>query len=445
MAERKDSEIGELNPQRKRVRVDSVIPVASQGDDQHCVSHPSLISFTQAMTPKSRDSMHVRIVQREGEPKEEGDYEMVAEDAGREWHARKGYNEMNFDYFIGVRNKDTNTLNLLGVDSMYSLRPYARRRRPIDNEIPEDEDQVEEEPKTYNEQRTDLLETFGGRKSQKRMHKYLRDRITDDKVDEKTQVLINAAAKEMLEKDAVVGIHHNTKQTTESMAPPHDNDATTSEGAYPLEGLVTPGELSALEQEARSMIETCADGAVNFDNPGWHPLVWNMLIRITADKELTEALRIRRLQATMHLHYLIVLANSSHTITRGTRIELMEQMAVDEGVLTCILDRFTVPQDSNHGKKSARRKTAADITRTVVYGIVMWLTACGFSNCGKLGDLSDALGVSAKLLVKYAMQLGCKVRRKPEQKDPRDYRLSLKVPLTFPAVRQRQGRPAKRA
>lgn len=443
MAKRKDNEMGELNLQRKRVRIGSLVPVTSQGDNQHRISHPSLISFTKSMSPKSVDNMDIRIVQREDGPKEEGDYEMVAEDAGREWHSRKGYNEMNFDYFIGVRNKETNTLNLLGVDSMYSLRPYIRRRRPTDNEIPEDEE--EEEPKTYNEQRTDLLETFGGRRSQKRLQKYLRDRITDDKVDEKTQVLINAAAKEMVDKDAVVGIHHNTKLTTESIAPPHDNSAATPEGAYPLEGLVTPGELSALEQEARSMIETCADGTVNFDNPGWHPLVWNMLIRITSDKELTESLRIRRLQATMHLHYLIVLANSSHTITRGTQIELMEQMAVDEGVLKCILNRFTVPQDSSRGKKSTRRKTAAHITQTVVYGIVMWLTACGFSNCGKLGDLSDALGVSAKLLVKCAMQLGCKVRRKPKQKDPGDYRLSLKTPLTFPAVRQRQGRPAKRA
>lgn len=439
MAKRKDTEMVDLNPQRKRVRIESLVPVPPQSNGKRRVSHPSLISFTQSMRPETIDGTKVRLVHREGEPKDEGDYEMVAENGGSEWRARKGYNEMNLDYFIGIRNKKTNTLSLIAIDGMYSLRPYVCRRRPDD----ETTNDSEEKQRTYAEQRADLLETFGGRKSQKRVEKYMRDRITEDNVDDKTQIHINVAAKEMLEKDTMEGILHHSKQTTESMAPPHDNDAASPELAYPLEGLISHGELSALEQEARAMIQMCADGTGNFDNPGWHPLVWKALLRITDDKELTQAPRIRQMQAAMHLHYLIVLANASHVIKREGQLELMELMAVDEGVLKCILSRFTVnePKQGKH----VRRKTAADIVRTVVYGIVMWLTACGFSNCGELRELSAALGVSAKLLVKHAMQIGCKVRRLPKQKDAGDYLLSLKVPLTFPKVQKRQGRPARRS
>lgn len=435
-AKRKDCSMNELNQQAKRVRIESVLQVPSAGSSTQRVSHPSLISFARSLSPEEVERTRVKLVHREGEPKQDGSFEMIAENGGRAWTGKKGFNEMNHDYFIGIRNKMNNTLSLVAVDGMYSLRPYIGRRLTENPEIPPED--IEEQ--TYAEKRAELLEKFGGRKSQRREQKYLRNRITDENVDDKTEEKIKEAAKQMLEKDTSQGIVHVFQQTTESLAPPHDSSATTPELAYPLEGLVTPGELRALEQEARAMMQTCSDGTGNIDNPGWHPLVWTILLRIIRNADLTEDARLPRIQAAMHLHYLIVLTGTTDKILRATRLELMQSMAVDEGILSCILDRFTVSDDRQY----VRKKTQEDVVRAILYGIVMWLTACGFRKCGNVGQLSAALGISSTLLIKHAMQIGCKVHRKPDQRDASDFLVSLKVPLTFPKIRKRQGRPAKR-
>lgn len=436
----------ERNLARKRVRVDAVVPLPHHDEEEErVISHPSLLSFASPVDPQSLDAMSLRVVQRKVQGRavhRDNDLEMIANSAEREWHAPKGYNEMNLDYFIGVRNRKTDVLQLFQIDSMFSLRPFACRKRDNDNEIDVRE---KEERQTYVQQRTELLQTFGGRRSQLRMERYQRNRITDEKVDEKAQEQLNVAAKDMMEKDAREGIHYLNKATTEQMAPPHDINATSPEGAYPLEGLMTPVELSALEQEAQSMIEACVDDTAPVENPGWHPLVWSVLIKLAVGTNLSSANRVRRMQAAMHLHYLIELSKSSRNITYAERVKLMQSMAVDEGILNCLLSRFTV---SGSGASRKVQKSEACVSRITAYTILMWLTANDFNNCGQLGELSEAIGVSLKLMLSHATQLGCKVKRKQgpgAKNDPNGFRLSLSVPLKFPEMRRRLGKPAKRS
>lgn len=437
----------ERNLARKRVRVDAVVPLPQHDDDEErVISHPSLLSLGDSVDAENLDAMSLRVVRRKVQGQavdNDGELEMIANVAKREWHAQRGYNEMNLDYFIGVRNRKTDVLQLFQIDSMFSLRPFAYRKRNIDDEIDATEG---EERQTYREQRAELLQTFGGRRSQLRMERYQRDRITDEKVDEKAQEQLNVAARDMITKDAREGIHYFQKATTEQMAPPHDNNATSPEGAYPLEGLMSSIELSALAQEAQSMIEVCADDTTLVENPGWHPLVWNVLIRLATENSQSSSVRLRRMQAAMHLHYLIELSKCPTRIRRRERVELMQRMAVDEGILDCLLSRFTVA-DSKYAAK-ARLKSQASELRITVYGILMWLTTNDFTNCGRLGELSKALRVSLSLILSHAAQLGCKVKRKQgpgAKNDPGGYRLSLPVPLKFPEIRRRLGRPAKRS
>lgn len=437
------------NVTRKRVRVESVVPLPERDDaEEELVSHPSLVAFGTTADRHNIDSMRVSVVRKRTKvsvEKTEEDLEMVAQMGNKEWRAHRGYNEMNHDYFIGIRNRRTDTVQLFQVGAMYSMQPFARLKRSIDDEV----DASKEMPaKTSRERNEDLLQTFGSRRSKQRYERYAKDRITDDKVDEKAQEQLAVAAKQMMDKDADEGIHHLKVNTTEPMAPPHDNNATTPDAAYPLEGLMTAAELAALEQEAESVIEACSDGPASVENPGWHPLVWNTLIKLVADKTLPTTSRIRRMQAIMHLHYLIVLTTATNVIRREHWVDLMQNMAVDESILRHLLDRFTVVDAGKRARIDARHKSQSCKFRIVVYGILMWLTANGFSNCANLVELSEALSVSCKLLLKHAVQLGCKVRRKQSTSegptDPNSFRLSLKVPLKFPEMRVKLGRPARR-
>lgn len=438
------------NIARKRVRVESVVSLDSQKDAaQRGAAFPGLVSFAEGMAPSSMDDLTMRLVKRRrANSHEEADLnnvtpELIAQKAEFEWLARKNFTEMNHDYFIGVRNRKTDTIQLFEIDGMYSLRPFVRRKQIAGDEPTADPSEKE---RTYAEQKRELLETFGGKRSIKKVEKYEKDRITDDKLNENAHLQVNEAARAMMEKDATEGIHHLQRNTTESMAPPHDDNATTPEDAYPLEGLITPGELAALEQEVWSMTESCSESTASLENPGWNPLVWDSLIQTAKNKGLPNSTQVRRMQAAMHLHYLIALSGCTKNIGSATQAKLMEEMAVDDGVLKCLLERFTVANQARTGKPTLRRKTKAGSARLVVYAIIMWITASGFKNCGRLNDLADALGVSIKLVLTYALQVGCKVKKKQESEGSQvDYRLSLKVPLTFPEIRRRQGRPQKRS
>lgn len=366
--------------------------------------------------------------------------EMRATANGQEWRGQRGFHELNVDYFVGVVNKKTGDMDLYEVDGSYRLRPS---RRSGLTESGDEEDEAEEE-RTYAEKRNDLLNEFGGKKSIQRAAKYQRDKITEDKVDEKTAFNINQAAKEMRARDAEKGISHTIVQTTEAMAPPHDNAATNVWDAYPLLGMLSPLEMSALEQEAAAMIELSDESGLH-ENPGWTPLVWDILRLVIGRKESNASIRNTRLQAAMHLHYLIVLAKGPISVLNKERRNFMESMAVDGAVLDKLLERYTTRKVRVADKRSCRIRTSDDATKIVIYGIVMWLTASGFKDCRRLGELADALSVSFKLLLKHAQGLGCRVLKSKDRYGPNAYSITLTVPLKFKAISQRQGRPEARA
>lgn len=433
---------------RKRVRVGSLVaPEDPEPENQkEVVSHPSILSFGPTLDVANADQVRVSMM-RPTPTEQDGKEcitELIAREGKSEWRGKKARKLMSYDHFIGVRNNRTNVIQLFRVDGVYTMRPLTTLSR---NQQAQPQVEEEEEKKTYGQQKEQLLRSFGAKKSQRRIERYKRDRITEDKVDEKAQEQLTLAAREMVEKDAKMGIHHDKKQTTEKSAPPHDSTATNPKDAYPIEGLMTATELKALEYEAHSMLDAFASDSSELSNPGWHQLVWQKLIEILRDEELSEEDKILRMQAIMHLHYLIIMAKCPKRILREEWMNLMEEMAVEETVLRHILDRFTVEDGMREGKGKCRRKSDACIPRITVYGILMWLIACGYENCTGLGRVAEALNVSLNLLLAHALRLGCKVKRNKNaggKPDPEDYRLSLPVPLKFPELKMRRTRTGKR-
>ena len=431
------------------IRIENVISLPNTDTPSDVgLSHPALVSISKDTDQSDTTGTKLRALKRKRNDETlTTQLKLEASVNKRPWEWHPGHNELNYDYYIGIRNKRTNTLQLIQSHGLYRPRPSLHFLKHKNNTEKTDEEansDVPEDSNKYAEQRKRLLESFGSKKTIQQLKKYERDRITDDKLDEKTTVNLNVATKRMIENDAEKGITHNDIETTESSAPPHDSTATRVADAYPLIGLMTPMELLSLEQEAKAALEeaaVCKDNAGNLqmDNPGWHPLVWERLLNTIKDEDLNDEKKMKRMQAAMHLHYLTVLAKQGQTIRKENRMHMLEEMAVSEEVLHCIIERFTMES----GGSNLVFKTPTCVDKLLNYAIVMWITTCGYVGCESIGELAAAMRVTVKRLLVNAIGIGCKVKKASNQTGPEAYRISLRAPLVFPPVRRRKGRPQK--
>lgn len=448
---------------RSYVTIDSVLHAPDENQDNdnghdhdhdhdhisHTQAHPSLVVFQKGTSQIPSISLSLKKRKRtsphsQDDPDDDSSISrphLFGSSDAQTWHAAPGFNEMNTHHYIAVHNRRTGKTRLIQAPITYRLR---RRTGPQhSDQIPHPSDSEEEEL-TYIERRQQLLDAFGGRKAQLRSKRYQRDRITEDKVDDKTATQVTIAARSMLAKDKESGISHSAELTTEHSAPPHESNATAPHLAYPLLGLMTPVEFTAVEAEAQALLDGAEGPELNFENPGWRPLVWDLLKSIVAQTALSIEMRLLRVQAAMYLHYLIVLSNVEGIIGKRNRQDLLENMAVSEDVFDHILQRFTSPTDRTKDQR-VREKCSGDNSRIAMYAVLMWVTALGFANCSGLERLSVELGSSTKLLANYAITMACKVKKQKGSTGAEGYRVSLKVPLQFPMLRKKLGKPQKRA
>ncbi|PXF44670.1 DNA-directed RNA polymerase I subunit RPA49 [Gracilariopsis chorda] len=418
---------------QKLVHISEVTPFI---EDEWAVSYPNILATAGGTGHAALDGISLRAVKRRrvvSEGEVQVSIDMLVKSGEREMVASRGHHELNYDYYVGVRNKNTGDTKLVEVDGLYCLRPSVRSGIDFSRFDEADEkDEKDDRKKTYVERRNELLKAFGGKKSLSRVTRWERNRITEEKVSDRMADKINESAKAMRERDAEQGISHDADETTEPMAPPHNNAATDPKDAYPLMGLLSAPELLALDQEAAAMIELSED-PTTLENPGWDTLVWDVMLNILSKEGDAKETKMLRLQAIMHLHYLIVLANAPAKITRAVRNTLIEKMAVDDEVLECLLERYTTADE----RAWMRSRSKSDSARILGYAILMWLTALGFKNCQRLGELSAAFQVNTSTLVKIAANLGCKVKKPKAKADTNMYSISLRMPLTFPRLKKR--------
>lgn len=445
------SEGGEVS-----VVIDGLMPVPKVASKESAATFPSILTVHDEMA-KTIDKASLSLKKRQrvsndadNDDDEDAHPEIFVQTKSRGlWHGRRGYNNTNCHYFIGVLHKPSGKMRLVQADTVYTLRPHLSQKSGtrLWDEIDAAEKKNNENDnteKTYWEKRKDLLNTFGGKRSVQSLKRFEKNRITEEKVDDKATEHANIATKSMLEKDAAEGIHHHAVDTTEPEAPPHDIDAQNAQDAYPLHGLLSPHELAELSEAATLVVEGITEGSA--ENPGWHPLVWSVLQSIVAlvtpGEDPNDQLQTR-LQCAMHVHYLIMLATSPKRMTPTVRADLLQKMAVSENTLVQLLHRFTSSQ-TEFGQRDVRVRTPTNLENLIKYAIVMWMYTAGFQNCSRLDELADALGVSLKLFLWYAQSLGCKVRKQKEMSGPKAYCITLQIPLTFPKVQKRVSRTQRR-
>lgn len=434
------------NEKKDTVIVNQVIPYM-EDDEPIRVSYPNLVATSSKTHGDALNSMKLLPVKRRRQDSsteaDEDEWELLGKSGGREWQGRRAFEQMNIDYFVGVRRKQARTVKLIEVDRSFCLRPAIGHSDWADDSEDEEEDE-EAEKHSYVDRRKKLLDTFGGKKSKRRIARYERDRITEKRLGQNAAAEVQAAAKEMKSRDEKQGINQVAIDTTEWWAPPHDNAALRPENAYPLEGLTTPKEMASLEIEAEKVLHG-AKNPESFENPGWHPLVWELLLNTAVMPGVSREEKINRLKAGVYLHYLIVLARSPENIQFRTQQQLMTDMGVFPPILDCLLDRFTIADSRESVGKGKRIRRREDLTRILSFAVIMWITALGFRDCRRIGELAEALGVQeARALLRQGESLGCKVKKAKGQRGAHAYSLSLPVPLKFPPMRKRLGKPKGR-
>eukprot|EP00178_Gracilaria_changii_P025277 TRINITY_DN77_c0_g1_i1.p3 TRINITY_DN77_c0_g1~~TRINITY_DN77_c0_g1_i1.p3 ORF type:complete len:424 (-),score=63.29 TRINITY_DN77_c0_g1_i1:7278-8549(-) len=402
-------------------------------EDVTTLTYPNLMSICGRARHYDLDNISLRPVKRTrfiSDEQVQISIDMFGNADNTEMVATRAHHELNYDYFVGIRDKNTGNTKLVEIDSLYALRPAL----PDDIKTIKEYKEDDKKEMSYTEKRTELLQSFGGKKSVQRLRKYQRDRITEEKVERRMAETITNAAEAMRERDSRQGISLTVHETTESLAPPHDNTATDPLHAYPLVRLLSAPEILALEQEAKAVIEFSKDPKTS-GNPGWYPLVWDVMQNVISNDD-SEELKLQRIQALIQLHYLLVLAHSPAKITSEVQNTFFEQMAVEDEVLQCLLERFTSPTD----RKFVRTKSKLDSNRIITHAVIMWLTALGFNNCMRLGELSAALKINISVLLRVATNLGCKIRKQKDQSGPNKFSITLKVPLKFPRLKKKYQR-----
>lgn len=457
------SQPADVDAQTLHSTVEQIIPVPCHTSPASFNS-PALISFRVGTQPPNGSTLKLSVkrprqpASEPSPPRQNASPHVFAEAANRLWRAEPGFDDYNTNYYVGIRSKSTGKIRLVQLNATYSMRPEVTGDGWLDqvdkaendeDDEDKDDDVVDDESTDparaeYLRQRRKLLLSFGGRKSQRKIAKYERDRVTAGNIQNKSVEQINEAAKEMLEKDAAVGIHHNREQTTEADAPPHDNSATVPGDAYPLLGLISPQEMIFIERKVEELERSVSNFSLVGENPGWHPLVWEALDSIVALREISDELRKTRLQAAIHLHNIIKVSALTFYVTPEVRRQLETDTGLDASTTSVLLHRFTSPVN-DEARRNQRMTTMAERTKLCKHGIIMWMTALGFVNCARLGELASALHVTFKVLMADASSLGCNAKKLKEATGPSAFRISLKTPLVFPVKKpQAAKRPQRR-
>lgn len=404
--------------------------------------HPNLLSFIPGAAP--RDESQRNLLLRLEQKARDGTVTVsaVEQSTGERWNSCCATSS---DYLIAIVNRKEGSAKVLEVAREYRLT------RKVISAVPTGADgEKSADDRTHMEQRIDLLETFGGKRAQDRQAKIRRNAITDERVTSEVANQLNFAVEEHQQKDAAAGVNDST---TSVLAPPHNASASRVEDAYPLVGLMPAVVFSFIRSVATSFIDLVRDphDDPKMSNPGWHDLVWDLMIQATEAGKNCEVgsdgfeEMSHRVIAAIYLHYLLVLSGAGDNIGLKDYQALKDSMAVPDNVFDRLLAQFTehISNNRNHMRfRSERLKT-----QLLYIAVVLWLTANGFSVAANFEELASSLRISmAKLLIHIA-HVGGKVKRIRAGTNTSDefaYRAFLTVPLTFPPIRRRAKGPKRR-
>eukprot|EP00897_Mesotaenium_endlicherianum_P008091 jgi/Mesen1/730/ME000011S00062 len=365
---------------------------------------------------------------------------------------------------LGIYDKTSGTLQLMPVAADKLLRMDARVKavdyndKAAEQHIEEEEEDDEALRKRRLQQRKNLTEAFGSKKRKADALALERGAIDGDRVEaaQAVQDLFQAAANQrgtVTRED----LEQRMSEAVERNIPPHDLSATTPEGAYPIDSLVSREEAAALRVE--SVLGAAADPVkvANIKKGRFYKTsIKNRIhqLALPGDKVGNES----RASALLYLNCLLKFYSfppdlvfrqtvkkpaegdlaSAEPGSKQDSVEVkiisdFESISALTSIPLIVLERFvSLFAERAQGEGGYRRPKHCE-QLLLGYILILCLTVDCYSS--DPSDLAKDLKRPIAQLVPYYRALGCKVDRKAVKGSETIYRATLPVPLTLPKVR----------
>ncbi|CAH0515641.1 unnamed protein product [Peronospora belbahrii] len=348
------------------------------------------------------------------------------------------------NYAIGIYDTKTKEVRLSNVNQIYVMQQAIKN-------LSEKVDDNRGEQKTCMEQRRDLVEVFGSKKS-KRMQKNRQENVVDlenisgaSSVTQTLKKKISAAQRKRDDERAQDGRYSNETialaATRNALLPPCDVDAPTPEHVYDLTRFMDSTVMDSLTVMAEEVIEalqttSVAEYAARL-NLASLPTRLLMSLPVPYD--------VNKMCLVVYVAFMIDFYNTRFPL-RKSAPAFSEEKGIPLVVVRHFLKLFTDVSEGNNGYPTYFQSKAMK-DKLCLYLLVIALTVNGFTL--DLTEVSSDLKRSAIQIQAYARQLGCIVEKVKAEattyggaSKKQINRAVLSVPLHFP--HPKRGGPARR-
>ncbi|KAK3761983.1 hypothetical protein RRG08_031660 [Elysia crispata] len=320
-------------------------------------------------------------------------------------------------YYMGIHDKSIGKIRVVPA-SLIQLEPWFQEK---------EEDSLAFTATTFKEKRDALQTEFGSGRSQRAVNKRLREKLDEDMVASTAETAINSSNvnhKEIAETSA----SPSTELKTQSEAiPPYNINAKTPDEVYLLKDIVSNEVLTCLIDVSSAL--TCStkeDLAMWRKNKTYFSYI---LDKVEALSEIPQA-RLLQGQCLMYLQYLMTFYLMKSMELRGKYPLPSEWPGT---VRYYLLDKFTL-EVKEPGQRFRRCVPSRMKDLVLSHILVLCLKMNEFSL--DISHLMTDLKLSAKKLTTHASFLGCSSKKSK----PDGYTVTLKVPLTFPVLKDKQSK-----
>lgn len=341
------------------------------------------------------------------------------------------------NYAVGVYDRQTKTVRLCNVPQLYVMQQAIKNAS-------ETVDDAHEVDKSSMEQRRELVEVFGSKKS-KRMQKTREENLVNldnisgaASVSQTLQKKISAAKRKLEEERVQDGSFSKEEAalaaTRNVLLPPCDVDAPTPDRVYDLTKFMDHAVMDSLTIMAEEVLEalqttSVAEYAASLDLA---TLPTRLLLSLSVPYDTNKVCLI------VYVAYLIDFANSRFPLRKSAAM-FSEEKGIPLVITRHFLNLFTDMIESENGYPSYLQSKAMK-DKLSLYLIVVALTVNGFVL--DLTEVGTDLKKSSIQVQAYARQLGCIVEKAkvdsavygstgPSSKK-QVHRAVLSVPLHFP-------------
>ncbi|KAL4158844.1 hypothetical protein PRNP1_004618 [Phytophthora ramorum] len=352
------------------------------------------------------------------------------------------------NYAVGVYDKRTKEVRLCNVEQLYVMQQAIKNSS-------ENVDDNRGQDKSFMEQRRDLVEVFGSKKS-RRMQKNREENVVDlehiSGAASVTQTLknkITAAQRKLEEERAQDGSY--TKEsaalaaTRNALLPPCDIDAPTPDRVYDLNKFMDNSVMDSLTIMAEEVIEALQSTSVAeyASSLSLASLPTRLMLSLPAPYD------VNKMCLVVYIAYMMDFHNSRFPL-RKSAADFSEEKGIPLVIVRHFLKVFTDISEGNNGHPTYfQSKTMKD--KLTLHLIVVALTVNGFTL--DLTEIASDLKRPSSNIQAYARQLGCIVEKAKAEtaiyggasslaSKKQIHRAVLSVPLHFPAPKR--GGPARR-